>query len=189
MVASTVSETSIVNSALIKIGAERINSITETGNVAIIAKERYPFIRDIVLQEHPWNCAIKRVSLGLLTTAPSFEFDNAFQLPLDRLKVLNIEEVRDEYRIEGELLLTNAAAVKIKYIFRQTNTSTYSPMLAETISTRLASDMAYSVTQSRTLARDLFLQYKDLVKQARSVDSQEGTPADLDVNEWLQSRF
>ena len=49
--------------------------------------------------------------------------------------------------------------------------------------------MAYAVTSSRSLARDLFeIYYKKKLPQAISADSQQGTPAAANQDEWLLAR-
>ena len=53
------SEVSICNSALIKLGASRIASLTEDSKEAKLCYEQYPILRDEVQASHPWNFCTK----------------------------------------------------------------------------------------------------------------------------------
>jgi len=183
------SDVALVNTALIQIGAQRINALTENSKRAILANEQYNKIRKLLLSSHPWNFSTKRVELGLTTTTPVFGFDNEFQLPLDVLRVFETDIEDENFKIEGDKLLTNASAIKILYGFDQKDTTKYSPEFDEALSTRLASQLAYPLVQSRTLGESLFLKYKDDLGQAKSSDGQEGFPDSLDVDDWLESRL
>lgn len=75
----------ICNSALLKIGTEKITSLSDNTKRAIICNEQYAKIRDQVLRAHPWNFAIKRVTLSVAereigyadvsTSGDSFEYE------------------------------------------------------------------------------------------------------------------
>jgi len=54
----------ICNSALIKIGASTISSLTEDSVEAEACKEQYAKLRDELLRSNPWNFANKRAFLG-----------------------------------------------------------------------------------------------------------------------------
>ena len=113
----------ICNAALLKLGAERINSLTENNKRARVFNERYNSIRKEVLRAHPWNFAIRRASLAKLPDAPAYEYGSQYQLPNDCLRVLETEADRlnvtgdflgnhpTKYKIEGRLLLTDGTSV------------------------------------------------------------------------------
>lgn len=54
----------ICNSALTKIGAATISSISDTNKRALLCNEQYAKLRDDLLRSHPWNFAIKRAYLA-----------------------------------------------------------------------------------------------------------------------------
>lgn len=181
------SETAICNSALIKLGVERINSLLEDNERASVCAEQYPKMRDEVLYDHPWNFAIKRAELPLLVSTPVYGFDQEFTLPLDCLRVLEIDG-NIEFKIEGRKLLANDDVAKIKYISRITDVSLFTPKFDEALALRLASDLAWPLVQSRTLAEDMLKAYILWLKDGRSSDGQEGTPEDIVADEWLLAR-
>lgn len=179
----------ICNSALIKIGQSRISSITEDTKAAIFCNQQYATLRDEVLYSHPWNFAVRRVELGLLATAPAFEFDNQFQLPSNCLRVLETDDTDMIYVIEGRNLLTNWDTVKIKYIERITDESQFNPAFAEALALRMAWDLAYPLVESVSLQDRMAAAYEAFLAQARSFDAQEGTPEEMNSDTWLNARL
>ena len=86
------SEVEIANSALRKIGADRIASLNEDNKRARLCKDAIPLLRQEVLRSHPWNFAIDRIPLAQLTTTPAGGFDFEYALPADVLRVLHISD-------------------------------------------------------------------------------------------------
>lgn len=181
-------ETSICNSALIKIGAERISSLTENNKRAIVCNEQYPKIRDEVLRAHPWNFAIKRVELAQITDAPAFEYKYYYQLPEDCLRVLAINSDH-AFKIEGKYIATDATSMKIKYIARIEDASQFDTIFCEALAARLAADIAYSVAQNTSLQSMLISMYSAQLALARSMDAQEGTADQVSADGWINSRY
>jgi hypothetical protein len=127
-----VTETSICNSALAKLGADRIVSLAADNHRARLMQEQYEKIRDDLLYSHPWNFAVKRVELAPLVDAPIFDFSYQFQLPTDCLRVIGSDLPKEaEWKIEGRLLLANYDSIKIQYIAQETDTSKFTPGFSE----------------------------------------------------------
>tara|TARA_R100000458_G_scaffold59881_1_gene72423 strand:- start:4949 stop:5518 length:570 start_codon:yes stop_codon:yes gene_type:complete len=188
--ALTTTETSISNSALVKLGAERINSLTETNRRAQLCNEQYEKVRDEVLRAHPWNFAIKRMELSQLTTTPAFEYDYEYLLPSDCLRVLELHDNTIKWSIEADRkLLSDSATVKIKYISRVTATAEYDSLFIEALSFRLAADISYALVQSSSLSQKLLGEYENVLSAARSIDAQEGTAPDLIDDSFVESRL
>ena len=174
----------ICNSALNALGASTIISLTENSKNARLCNQRYEPVRDAVFRSHPWNCLQKRVELAKDTTAPVFEFSNAYTLPADSLRILKSENSNlsnnEKFRIEGKKLLTNEDTIKILYVAKITDTTQYDTSLIETLSAKLAAELCYPITQSSTLMDRMFSIYENKLKEARFNDATEGT-ADNDV--------
>ena len=186
----------ICNSALNMLGGNIIISLTETSKNARLCNQRYELVRDAVFREHPWNCLQKRVELAKDTTAPVFEFANAYTLPADCLRVLRSENSNlsnnEKFRIEGRKLLTDEDTMKILYVAKIVDTTLYDSSLIETLSARLAAELAYPITQSSTLMDRMFGLYQQKLKDARFVDATEGTADDdvsIQANDFINSRL
>lgn len=189
------SEVEICNSALIKLSTARINSLDDDSKQARLCKTQYPIIRDKLLQSHPWNFAIKRVELAPDATAPLYGYTYAYSLPSDYLRVLSVEE-QDEggisnakYVIEGKKVLTDLQPFKMRYLYRVTNTDTFTAAFREILALDLAIDLSYTLLQSNQLVQRLEQQKQEALRDVRSYDAQEGTPRELTENIFLNARI
>jgi len=183
----------ICNNALIKIGEETITSLTEDSKAARLCNQIYEQTRDSLLRSHIWNFAVKRLELAENTTTPLFGFGQSFALPSDCLRVLCIEDsdIYPDYvyQIEGRNLLTDESAAKIKYIARIEDPNEFDLLFTETLSARLAFELAYPLAESNTLADLMHSLFKEKLAEARSIDGQEGTPPQIIAREWTDARL
>lgn len=182
-------EIDICNSAVIKLGAEPINSLDQNLKQARLCKERYPRIRNIVLRTHPWNFAVRRASLPQLASHTlAFGDERAYQLPIDCLRVWKLNKGACKYRIEGRILLTNDDIAEIFYVSSATPVSDFDEVFIEACASFLAADLCYSLTQSISLKSTLMSEYEYWVSQARSYTSQEQTPENFTADDFLNAR-
>jgi hypothetical protein len=181
----------ICNSALLKIGEPRINSLSDNTKAAIACNEQYEKLRNEVLRAHPWNFAIKRAELASVATAPVYGFDQAYQIPTDCLRILGHEgeEYDRDYKVEGDKVLTNTSEFKIRYISLIEDTSKYDENFQEALALRIAADLAYYLTQSTSLKSQLLQEYELSLSRARSYDAQEGFPEDIGADFWINQRL
>ncbi|BAQ85794.1 putative tail tubular protein [uncultured Mediterranean phage uvMED] len=188
----------IANSALNNIGASTINSLTEDSVAARIVNQRYVFVRDAVFRSHPWNCLVRRASLAQNSTAPTWGYTYAYNLPTDPycLRVLRLEKLDLDYKVEGRTIVSDEQTMKIKFIARVTDPNEYDTLLVESIAARLAADICYGITNSNALVANMVALYESKLKEARFVDATEGMPgvegADLGVvqaDTFINSRY
>lgn len=184
-----VTETSICNSALIKVGAQRITSLLDDSEQARLVKEQYEKNRDALLYAHPWNFAIKRVALSADVTPPEFGWGNRFQLPSDVLRVIETDQEPLTWQVEGRYLMSDASALKIKYISQITDTSKFSSLFSEMLALKIAHDIAYSITQNASLSMTILQEYEMKLREARSFDAQESRGDKFYTDTWLNARF
>lgn len=184
------SEVQICNNALIEIGAQRISALSDTTERARLCNEQYAKIRNELLYAHPWNFAVKRVSLASTVTEPPFEWDTEFTLPADCLRVLDTDLYKDmDYQIEGRFLYANVDAIKIKYIAEITDVTKFSPGFAECLSLKLAASLSYALTQSSGLKEQIEAKFERRIKVVRTFDAQEGVGTRVYADAWLNSRY
>lgn len=184
------SNVEIANLALSRLGADLILALDEDTENGRKVNAIYEIVRDIMLAKHPWNFALKRVSLALLSETPNFGFDSVFQLPPDYLRVIKTDQATDvDYKIEGKKLYTDVGEIKIQYIFQVTDPVEFSQGFVDAFYSELAAWLAYPITNNRGFADDIQKLAFANLKVAKSQDAQEGLPDDLDANEWLLSRY
>ena len=172
-------ETSICNLALAKLGISPIMALTDQSKQAQFCARFYDQTRDEVLQSHRWNFAMRRDSLNRLSTAPESEWDYAYQLPVDCLRVVQLNgyepnERKGEFSVEADQLLTDAEEAAIRYVGRVTDGSFYHPLFVHALATMLASRLAGPLTGSRNLPSELLQEYEALTgPKARMADAFE----------------
>jgi hypothetical protein len=186
-----ITEVSIANSALIKIGADRITALSDDNKRAILCNEQFAKLRDEVLQAHLWNFAMARIEIAADATAPAFEYEKRFLLPSDVLRVFFVYPMEDEieWKREGQYILSNEASMQIVYIKKIEDTSLFSPIFAECLALRLAQELAYPIVQSTQISGLMEQKYQDFLRKARSYDAQEGTPYSLTNDIFLRARY
>ena len=186
----------ICNSALNQLGASSITALTENSKNARICNERYETVRDAVYRSHPWNCLVKRVQLAQNSTAPAIEYDYAYALPSDCLRVLKIhtgtnDSINSEidYKLEGRNIVTNEGTVYLIYIALITDPNEYDTYLQESISHQLAADIAYAVTNNATLANNYMTRADERLREARFIDATENSLGTIESNEFTDARL
>lgn len=181
----------IANMALTRLGAQTIRSFDDGSTSADKIKAIYDLVRDAALQDHPWNFAIGRAVLSASSSTPEYEYAYKMTLPSNYLRAVKTEPIDLDYKIEDGCLLTNETSVRLKYIKRVEDESKFSATFIVAFATLLAHKVCYSITGSLSKEQALLAEYVAQLQSARSVDSQEDTPDEIDEygNTWLDARY
>ena len=185
----------ICNSALIKIGANTIGSLSESTKSARLCNQMYDTLRKKLLRSHLWNFSIFRKQLGKTVNTPGFGYTSEFLLPSDCLRVLETDlgygsEWDVEHNEDGQsVLVCNSGDVRIKYVKDITDPTDFDPTFSESLSYLIAANIAYALTQSRTVQSDMKALFKAEVAEARSFNAQEGSVKTVQADEWLDVRW
>jgi hypothetical protein len=179
-------EVSICANALRRLGDDPIVSLTDDTERARLCNAFYSEARDEVLRSHPWNFAITRQQLSQLSATPLYQYSYQYALPTDPfcLRVLEMEYSDYVFKIEhlagtGRVLLTDEGTAKIIYIARITDTAQFDPLFIDTLTAKMSVDLAYPVTGSVQLQQNMQKLFESKIREARSVDGQEGFQDDL----------
>ena len=187
--ASLATEVKVANLALTYLGADRIMTLTEDSENARKINAVFALVRDEVLRSHPWNFAKARREFALLATPPAYGYSNAFQIQGDIIRILESETNNEEFVIEGDQVVTNESTFKCKCIIRITDTTKWTTDFVGAFAARLAAELAYSITDSKTLAELMWKAYIDKIRQAKATVAQEGSQVELEADQWLDSRL
>jgi hypothetical protein len=158
------SDVSISNRALTILGQELIIALTDDSNRARTIQSMYEAVRDAEFRRRRWRFTFRRATLPALGTDPDFDFARQFQLPSDYLRliaggdILKFPDLTDyrtghneDWSIEGDKILSNLSApLRIRYIARVTDTSTWVADFCEAFAARLAYEACERITQSDT---------------------------------------
>lgn len=175
------SDVTIVNNALGKLGDDPITSLSDQTERAKLANRIYTDVRDATLRAHSWNFALRRAALTTTGNTPAFEFTYEYNLPADCLRVLKIDNLTGKWKIENGKLLSDLAAVKILYVSRVTDTTQYDTLFTEAFAARLASEMAIPITANIDTAKEMWNLYKNKVEEAKLIDEDEESQYTADI--------
>ncbi len=182
----------ICSNALLKIGAEGITSFEDGTAEAEIAYSLYPLIRDSLLSSYPWSFAKAQKTLPRLNDVPVADYQYAYLLPNDFLRVISAGNGRRgrgiEYRIYENRLHTNSENVSLSYIFRP-HESTFPAFFCEALIAKLAAEFCLPLTESTTRAELLEKLAEETINKARLVDAQQGTPRTMEDYSLMEARL
>jgi len=187
-------KTDIANIALAKFREGRITNIeSNTDSVAVVMNDQYDHALELLLEEHRWNFAGKRVTLTQVSDKPPFGWDYKYQLPSDiiRLKDVNGEDVEASsrhYVVEGDKLLTNDKTVTITYTAKVTDVNLFSPSFIESLAFKLASLVCGRLTGDTELAIALDRQYSVAVAKSMNSDAKVAGSRDRNLMQRMMEQ-
>ena len=184
------------NSALNLLGASTIAALTDDTKNARLCNQRYEPVRNRVFRSHAWNCLHKRVQLAQNSTAPIVEYDHAYALPSDCLRVLKIHNGSTDsiasaldYKLESRNIVTDIDTVFLIYIALDTDPNNYDTYLRESISHQLAADLCYAITNNATLANQYMTRADERLREARFIDATENSLGTVEASEFTDARL
>lgn len=197
------SQTEIVNRALIKLGAGRITSMTDSNKSASVMSSIWDTVRRSELSKRYWTFSLSRALLPALADAPAFGFGVAYQLPSDYLK---LAQVGDQYiapgladyrtmddspwAIEGGILMTDfGAPLKLRYVRDVTDSGLFVPQFVDVMAAKLAYEACYAITQSREGQQTAMQDYKQAVREAAAANAIEKPPQGMLDDSWMLGRL
>lgn len=162
--------------ALVQLGANSISSFDETSTEAKVATQLYQPTLENLLASYPWRFALKQKTLGQLQTKPITDYQYAYQLPNNCLRILSAGQSAKssglKYKIVGSCLYSDAPTVVLSYI-EKPDESTFPPFFIKALITQLASEFCLPLTESTTRSDYMRKIADQELKQARLVDSQQ----------------
>lgn len=187
------SEVEICNIALQKLGADRINLLTEDSVNARECNLAYAVIRDRELRKHSWTFAKKTVALAASTTKP-LGYARQFPLPSDWLRTVKIladpedkHEMQD-FALEGRNILSDETVVYLKYIRRVEDPNEFDTLFIDVLASALAYQLCEKLTQSNTKKDEAKEAYKDAISEAKRINAIERPPDELPPDDWITVR-
>lgn len=168
--AATVTKVSICNLAM---GWLRANLIMDLENdeskEAKLCNANYDAVREIVLEEREWRFATSRARLALSSEAPPFGWKFQFKLPSYCIRALSVSkspffgQITDnnvEWEVEEDFVMMDFTECFLRYTRNIEDTTKFSPSFVQCLATRLAAELAVSLTGSNTRQEELFAAYR-----------------------------
>lgn len=133
--------------------------------------------------------ALKWVATELVVDMDDF-LTNVFYLPTDYLKVNLLSDKVARWQVVEKRFFADDSTMKIGYTYRNDDPLLYSAQFVTALATRLAAEICFELTESTRKAELLLEKYEKIdLPRATSVSSQQGTPEELQQDEWLNERL
>lgn len=171
------SEVQICNLALLKFGNITINSLEDSTEQAQACKELYPLMRDELMSLHEWNFALGRADISSeLANTPAFQYDHAYQLPVDCLRVVELYGTQAKWAREGNDFLTNQdEEIFIRYIKKATTTGDFSQVFVNSLAVRLAGELVAKIKEDKNMRLELLSELERVIlPEAFRINAIEG---------------
>lgn len=191
------SEVDIANLAFARIGEPRISSITNpnTANEQLAAL-CFADARQTVLRLHPWKFACTRALCSRLAGSPAFDYEDAYQLPNDFIRLVSIGGENEYYQelnydIDGLSILINNAgdsSLKVRYVKDVTDVNVWSAGFRRCMVLQLALDMAYKITKKASVVQMINELLTLELQQMASIDGQERPPIRIQRSKAIEAR-
>ena len=199
------SQTDICNSALQRVGAATILNITDNSREARACAVAYDSNRRTELRKRKWRFALRRVTLAPDVASPVFEYQYAFTLPSDCLRiVLPADNPALDWSVEGRKILTNTfqspflgtanqpavsgPALFLRYVADIEDATQFDPTFYEMLCISLALDICEPLTNSNQKKQTLLAEYREALIAAAKAQAFETLPADPPADEWWLAR-
>ena len=180
-----ISEVDICNFALNHIAMTTIASLTEDSNTARKCNLMYPLAKDATLRSFDWSFANKVEFLAEIDDT-LVGWDYLYARPSDCLFIRKIysegsvntftpqEDYKEVKTSTGDrAIATNVATAYIEYTSTVPDTSDFDFNFVETLSYKLASMLAKSLTGDMDLANQMELRFINSISEARRISGSE----------------
>jgi hypothetical protein len=191
-----ISNTSICNMSLDKLGAARINDLdADQSPQAIKCRTHFEQTRDALTESHTWRFASGRKKLSQDTVDPGFEYDNQFILPDDYMVKKSVwgengpRATPFSYSLEGDRLLTNESEINLRYIKRVTDPTKFDPLFVEVFILKLALKLVALAGANPKMTETIGRELNGIMPKVRVRSSQETENIGRqDLNTWNNAR-
>lgn len=188
-----VTQTDIANKALTLVGASPITNITDDTENARVINRVYETSLRTVLSECKWNFATKRVNLSEIVNTLDWNYiteTNVYQKPTDMIRIYDTNPQRSIWREEGDNIISDSANFGVQYTYYLDSPSKYPGYFLEAFIDKLASDIAYTIVNSGTLAEKYLDKYVKISRpDAIAANSQTGTQQTPIDDAWTCAKY
>lgn len=194
---------SICNLALSNLGKDNINALSDAGAEARACNQFYDHVLGTLLQAYPWRFAGKTQSLAELTNNKPGAWGYAYSRPVDCLKVRWVrpeysiddpcsqtlaQEIGNPYDIEGTLIYCNLSPAFLRYTWKVTDPTKYSPLFVEALSWHLAVRLAMPLTRDPKIRADAFQLAMRMQGEAATADANEVRETSDHDSDFVEAR-
>jgi len=182
------------NRALVMIGVEPIGSLSDRNKAARVMSGLLPETKKAVLNEFPWDYALRIEPLEIKTGVTIKGYSHVFKFPTDALSVQRVYgndtfKGTVDYRIVGGNIGANIDSGSVEYVAWVENLNDWPRHVQECLVTRLASDAAISLTGDGNLMQALLQKYMTLASHAAEISVTEENVANMRKAEYSRPNY
>jgi hypothetical protein len=186
------SDVAIANRALQLLGSSRkLESLTQDHPNARSLNAAYEPTRRSLLRRYDWSFAISRVSIASDAAQTTWGKHNRFSLPNNFLRLIRDPEraCAPDWRIEGLFIVTDDdSPLEIRYVADVTDPNSFDSLFHEAFANRLAFVTCKEITGSTDLHKTLNEDFKEVMGEARLVQSIEKPAQEAPEDTWVSAR-
>jgi hypothetical protein len=186
-----VSNVSIANRALQKLGAKRISSLDQDHPNARSMNAAFTRVRDRELGRYDWSFAIKRASIAADGDGPTWGDWNRYSLPNDYISLMRDDEtgIAVDWKVEGLYILSmDSSPLQFRYIARIDDPNTFNVLFVEVLASALALDCCKEIADSAADKQLLQVEYDKDVATAKQRGAIEKGAQDFPEDSWIAAR-
>lgn len=163
-------------------------------------------VGDMVLyNNYPYECLVAHTSGTWATDLAAgdwvantddwipYEYSYSHTIPSDSLRVIQVTDgssLIEDYKIEGDKILSDYDTIYIKYIYRVTDSTAFDSNFISCFATRLAAECCFPLTGKADLAEALKKDYMEQLRLAKGIDGQEsGIMDESGKDKFIESRM
>jgi hypothetical protein len=186
-----VSKVAIANRALQKLGAKRIESLTQDHPNARSMNACFDQVRDSLLRKYSWSFAIKRDSIAADGDDPVWGDWSRYTKPNDFLALMRDDESGRvvDWKIEGDYILSgDGSPLEIRYLARIEDPSKYDALFDEAFAAKLAFETCFEITASTSKQDRCERDLEEAISEAQRVNAIEKGAETFPEDEWITAR-
>lgn len=187
-----ISDVTVANRALQKLGAKRIESLTQDTPNARSINACYEVLRDAELARYQWAFAIKRASVAADATDETIlDTWKRYTLPNDFISLIRDDETTGyvDWQQEGLYILSKTASpLKFKYVAKIEDPNFFNPLFVETLAGKIAMECCYEITDSNTKKESLKADYLNDLAEAKRLGFIQKAAQETKDDPWISAR-
>ena len=162
--------------ALLKLGEQPIQSLTDDSASAKLARTLFDPVVDALIVLHPWHFATTQIDLTRNTSGD-------FLVPADVLRVL-----KTAGQIQGDKIISDSDSVSIT-VLRRVAPEKFPSYFVSLVATRLAMEFCIPLLGDQTVFRMLVALYETELQNAKFIDSTTSVASAVKDFSLLNVRF
>jgi hypothetical protein len=186
------SKVAIANLALQKLGAKRLESLTQDHPNARTISACFDAMRDKLLRQYDWSFAIKRASIAETEGVLEWGDWNAYSKPNDFIRLLRDDEsgLEVDWKIEGEYILSaDTAPLEIRYIARIEDPNQYDTAFIDALASLIAFQCCEEVTGSTGKQDRARASMDEAIDEGRRTGAIEKPAQESPEDDWVTARL